>query len=579
MTHKEEIMKKFTSVLIVLALVLTMSVGVFASNTYANEAAANAANVAAGTKITVAGVEYTAIDDALKIKEDPEGSYYLLKDITWPAETLGIFKGSLNGGNHTITLSGKPMFEGTGGKDVVISNFKIAGADVELPKYYGVLTEHTYGGTYKNITNDVNVKIASDESGAIIGYLKNSGTHDTLVIENCVNNGNVNGGNYNKVGTILGTMYKPKNMENVIIKNCVNNGNVSAGGKTGGIVGCVDNPNGVKNVTIENCVNNGSVVGTSGTVGGIVGQVSKATGVETITLKNCTNNGSVTTAAKYNAGGILGMIQETSCSLTLTFDNCVNNADVNAKQSSVGGLLGIVDNTYDNLLTVNINKCVNNGDVTTTDAGDNCGIGGLIGATYNANFALTVTESGNNGDVTNVNKQAAAIIGGYTGDADTATIKITNCYNTGAITAAGNTAAALVSWDNAKAINAASTIEIKNSYSTVANLELAYFNESVAGSFPTKTVTGSSVVTLAKIVEELNKVVSGGKYYAKDGNVLLCTAHDYVSGACKYCGAADPNASNPNPKPAPTGDMTVALVAVAIVSLCGAFVAKKKITE
>ena len=575
-------MKKFTSVLIVLALVLTMSVGVFAANDYANEAAANAAGIAAGTKITVAGVEYTAIDDALKIKDDPAGSYYLLKDITWPAETLGIFKGSLNGGNHTITLSGKPMFEGTGGKDVVISNFKIAGADIELPKYYGVLTEHTYGGTYKNITNGVNVKVASDESGAIIGYLKNSGTHDTLLIENCVNNGNVNGGNFNKVGGILGTMYKPQNMTSVTIKNCVNNGNVSAGGKTGGIVGCVDNPNGVKNVIVENCVNNGAITGTSGTVGGIVGQVSKANGVETITLKNCTNNGSVTTAAKYNAGGILGMIQETNCSLTLTFDNCVNNAEVLAKQSSVGGLLGIIDNSYDNVMTINVNKCVNNGNITTTDAGDNCGIGGLIGATYNANYTLTVTESGNNGDVTNVNKQAAAILGGYTGNADAANVTITNCYNTGAITAANGTAAALVSWQNGKAIKDTSTLDIKNSYSSVADLPLTYIDQSVAGSFPTKTETGSSVVSVAQIVSELNKVAADGTYYAKDGDVLKCTAHDYKDGVCKVCGAKDPNYVAPkpeDPKPAPTGDMTVALAVVAMVSLAGAVVAKKKITE
>jgi hypothetical protein len=241
-------------------------------------------------------------------------------------------------------------------------------------------------------------------------------------------------------------------------------------------------------------------------------------------------------------------------------------------------MLGIVDNTYENVITINVNKCVNNGKVFTTDKGDNSGIGAIIGCTYNAMFVLNVTESGNNGEVTNANQQAAAIFGGYTGTADLATVSITDCYNTGAITAADNTAAALVAWKNGKAIKAESTMAIKNSYSSVADLALVYIDEAVAGSFPAKTEEGVAVKTVDEIAAALNNVAEDGTYYAKDGDILKCTSHEYVEGICKTCGAKDPDYKPVTPDPNPTGDMTAMFVIVALVAMAGVIVVKKKIT-
>ena len=364
-------MKKFTSIILVLALVMAMAVGVSAAE-YADEAAANAANVTAGTKITVAGREYTAIDDAAQIT-DLTGSYYLIKDITWPATNLGDFSGSFNGGNHKITLSGDSMFGPVGGPTSYIANFTLVGEEIiALNTGFGLVGTQAHGGEFKNIHNYVNVLSNGDEVGSLFGNISSTSRADTLIVENCVNNGLING--HERSGGFIGAVGSISAMTSITFRNCVNNGEIRCDHNfyAGGILGSIQGVQVESTINIENCVNNGAVSAINSFVGGLIGGAYKANAFPTnVNITGCTNNGAISapagTSLYYGTGGIFGGIDQSV--INLTVNGCVNNGEITATLLASGIVGGISKISSSRVCNVTVTNCVNTGAVAITGEG------------------------------------------------------------------------------------------------------------------------------------------------------------------------------------------------------------------
>ena len=478
-------MKKFTSIILVLALVMAMSVGVFAAdNVFADEAAANAANLTAGTKITVAGREYTTIDDAAKIT-DPTGSYYLIKDIVWPEKNLGDFSGSFNGGNHKITISGDSMFGPVGGPTTYIANFTLVGEEViALNKGFGLVGTEAHGGEFKNIVNYVGVLSNGEEVGSLFGNISSTSRSDTLVVENCVNYGLING--TQRSGGFIGAIGSISAMTNITFTNCVNHGEVRCDGNyyAGGIIGSIQGVQVESTITIENCVNNGAIYAAQSFVGGMIGGAYKANAVPTtVNFVGCTNNGDISSVAvsnmHYGTGGIFGGIDQSS--VTVNANACVNNGSVTAVQIA-GGIVGGISKTGSaRAVKVTATNCVNTGAVTITDTG----------------YCSAIVTSEN-----------------------------------GTANGSGN-------------ISPDSTIVVTDCLSTVADLKVndicEFLEDGTTVVIVPEITNAVTVADAAAAVAALTGKVEDVTFAAADGKVRVTVGtHTYENSFCKDCGAPDP---------------------------------------
>ncbi len=164
--------------------------------------------------------------------------------------------------------------------------------------------------------------------GGIVGYIKEG----SVVISDCINFGDITASSTGN-GGILGLS---EAAATVLVMDCVNNGNLSSGWGCGGIVGDTYG-------TITNCVNNGSV-SAPGDLGGIVGKThGEVTG--------CVNNGSVT-GTSVNIGGIVGRLHNAAHYVAIMATN-QNKGIINA--ANVQQIIGEVEGVVDELITLNEN--------------------------------------------------------------------------------------------------------------------------------------------------------------------------------------------------------------------------------
>ena len=537
-------MKKIVSIALVVFMIVTMiPMAVFADSSKATDIV-DVSGKAAGDKITLGGVEYTLVDSADDVT-DNKGNYYLIKDLTLTEpllETLGdgnnsttsdpsTFEGKFNGGGHTITLDGAAAVfsKWLGGEGCLVANFTVVTKDnaVLAPAKWGspIGRYAVKGGTFYNITNNVNIETASANVGGLIGGVSGA-------------------------------------VAPVEVINCVNNGTVKAGGSNAGLVGYIN----------KNC---------------------------TVSVKNSVNNAKIVSTANFGAGGIVGYIG--ACSLSVT--DTVNYGDVETKAAYAGGILGGAHKPEYTALVLNFKNCVNFGNVSTTGASTYM-VGGISGgSTYAYNVDITFDSCVNFGNVTTQgNRVASMMVINSTGkrptpygDSDKCAITVKNCYNAGTLTTTDKTPVAFVELvaftgntklDGTNSVPAdfEGTLNLSNCYTSV---EMEKTVEVSGSTKFTSTVDANTVktTTLAKVVEAANKTGALDEtLYVKDGAVASCDAHEFKDGACKTCGAKDPNYVAPDPKPedpkpAPTSDITVYALAIALVSLAGVVVAKKKIRE
>jgi hypothetical protein len=219
---------------------------------------------------------------------------------------------------------------------------------------------------------------------------------------------------------------------------CTNSGAVSGASNVAGIA-----PSGAG---FTDCENTGSIRASRSVAGGI--------SASAYNLVDCVNSGSVTGAGASNVsfqiGGIVGILRG-------NMTGCVNSGAVLAPRQA-GGLFGTVN------AAAAVTGCANTGSVTCPDP-SGYHIGGLGGES--AGVALTVRGCYNTGDVsavgnTNVTSGVGGLIGHVT--AGSSTVSIASCYNAGDV-AGGTIVGGLIGTLTG---NASGSASVKNCYSAGA---------------------------------------------------------------------------------------------------------------
>lgn len=218
------------------------------------------------------------------------------------------FGGTFDGQNHTVTLNGGVWGLFGYAMGTWDGNFNIKTA-VEIKN---VIVDGTCKNTplvhtagYVRITNCINKADVIGTGSCVAGILGspkytlqyNSIRHTNVLIEDCINEGNIQGAN--KVGGILG-----ETVANTKVNKCANSGDISGTSEIGGIVGYMQEAKGT--CEVRNSYNTGKVSGTSKTAG-IIGNAYN--GAEIV---NCYNSGE----AKF---ALLGYIYNNTVAVTNSY--------------------------------------------------------------------------------------------------------------------------------------------------------------------------------------------------------------------------------------------------------------------
>ena len=230
--------------------------------------------------------------------------------VNWPGigTNLNPFKGTFDGQGYTVTfenttwgLFGYAMgawntsnYSGT--KYVVVKNVIIDGNTKNTPLI------HCAG--YIKITDCINKADVIGKNSYVAGILGsgkyalqyNSIKYNDIAIENCINEGNING--KNNVGGILG-----ESVAGTKLNACANIGDVSGESNVGGLVGYMQEGRGT--CEVKNSYNCGKVTGSSATAG-IIGNMYN--GVDII---KCYNAGEATYAIAGNIYNDTAKIMDT----------------------------------------------------------------------------------------------------------------------------------------------------------------------------------------------------------------------------------------------------------------------------
>lgn len=314
-------------------------------------------------------------------------------------EELGL-KAKFEGNDHVIkgvyveeTTDNTGLF---GCVENVVQNLSIKNSYIEGTKYTGGIVGNVQGEVTVTNCHNINTTVVLVQGeyhtvGGVVGKLW------TGTISNSTNSGNVFGNGfsstyYTRCGGVAGSAY--------IVNNCSNTGNVlSKGMQTGGIVG-------VLRYNANNCVNSGYVcmnnndanssdgITVLSFIGGIVGR-----SIANTTIENCSNSAKVEGSGKY-VGGIVGGANKNT-----TIENCSNNAEIKGSASNVGGIVG-----GDNSGTI-IRNSRNIGDIKAgmmNDKTANSDCGGIIGA---LNTTGEVSNCFNSGTISAENSNAGGIVG------------------------------------------------------------------------------------------------------------------------------------------------------------------------
>ncbi|MDE7443202.1 MAG: hypothetical protein K2M65_03470 [Muribaculaceae bacterium] len=303
-------------------------------------------------------------------------------------------------------------------------------------------------GVVKNLTLAGNITSAQVSTGGFSGKLYGS-------IENCVNAINITS-NKATVGGFAATMY-----ENAMVTDCVNKGNLTGASSVGGIAGTFDS---ASKVTLTRCGNEGSIKGNAASsyIGGIVGTAMPSTitdcwnsGTVTVTtpasqgyaagligyasaylnspayeITGCKNSGDIT--AKTYVAGIIANVHATANYAKLNITDCQNSGKItaactaNTTNSANAGITTMIP------AGSVIRNCHNTGDIIVGVNINSAGIVGFVRPTATAAAPVKITGCSNSGKVEGKNYYAAGII------ANTAAYTyVDSCYNTGDISIVG----------------------------------------------------------------------------------------------------------------------------------------------
>jgi len=450
-------MKKFLALVLTLAMVLTLSVGIFAS-----PAAAGSIDVNGKSTVEIGGVTYTVISDLSAVSTT--GNYILSGNVAVAKNNPVTFAAGtvLNGNGYTISVAGNnyeaPLnqapFTLAAGAEIKITNVKFGDMAAEAPFVFesaapatvdavasdlSIFVEAGAGvvATFEDVTfsayafdEDVNVNTA-----AVVAVA--AGTYN---FKNCVAAVELDTGDMTLTeGTTLVKGYtgafigSATATSDVTFDACetAKGSIIEADWRTGGFVGGVDGK-----FAITNCVNNAVITNLALVTGGFVGWVGNDSGnnLTAWTMDGCVNNGEITAYmmadSGRSAGAMVGYVykNETGTTPQWIVSNCVNTANLYG-EDRLAGMVGdnrltdrydksqtlIPDNGGYEYLPAITRGCINYGDVVCTvkDAVSGAHVlGGFFSRTQGPN---TLENCVNYGSV-NANGMKDGHLGGIIGN-------------------------------------------------------------------------------------------------------------------------------------------------------------------
>ncbi len=407
------------------------------------------------------------------------------------------FRGSFDGGGHTISGLTTTLFEGLSGATIERVTVKGTGADRA-----GVAKTALEETTIDDCHNYIPITGSNDNIGGIVYKCQSS------TISNCTNHATVNGGSNDFVGGVVGYFTSST------IYNCINYGAVSGSSKVGGVIG----ESTTDKCYIYNCSNHGAVVGENNYIGGVVGDANNST------ITNCYNSAKVASdinnSESKNVGGVVGYIDSS------TLLNCYNLAEIEG-YNLVGGVAGSLTSSSQ------LNNCHSDvGIVIDATSTYTSSIGGVVG--YYTDGTITNCSNRNS-----LKASSCWDIGGVVGELKG---NIEGCYNSGRLQGLYNVGGivGLLSSDNST---------ISNCYNS--NLVSASINGYVTTSKPTAGgIVGStnnatnctikycySRETITSSIADYNGGIMGFSY--ENNSVINCyyldgTASGIMSSAYDY---------------------------------------------
>lgn len=372
---------------------------------------------------------------------------------------------------NDIDLSGKfwvPIgskehaFKGTfdagiySGEDYSGENYKIKYATVNSVSNSGV---NSLGGIFGYVEN-ATIKNLETVGGDIYGTISGgvvAMSNGSITLLNVENRNNVTGEQI--AGGIIGKI-QSENVSNasIVIENCINHGDIDhqntnyskdAEISLGGIIGSVDSNatgrvfNELYNDGTIIAINNrtsysGSQIKIELNVGGIIGNVSQD-GDRYNELNNYGNIDITTNAHTLNVGGVIGITKKQAvithsknyASINISYNNIYSEGRNKIYKSTamVGGVIGRAQHT--------IISCGNEGKIEFNLGASSSafiGIGGAVGTTV---ADVQKSYNANNIEVYTITRATKVVIGGVVGGVEITSQnrEVSNCYNSGDVQA------------------------------------------------------------------------------------------------------------------------------------------------
>ena len=255
------------------------------------------------------------------------------------------------------------------------------------------------------------------------------------------------------------------------IENIHGEAAVASGGTAGGLIGLINSPH----VVLESCSNSGNIFVTKDSsltlhgVGGIVGGVSS----QNFTARDCHNNGFISLTmntsnrvfSTAHASGIIGTVVSSSRA-AIVIDSCTNSGDVtfsignltrpNVYCVTASGITSLYPNAKSNLT---VHNCHNTGTISVTSQYQNIdlfasGIAALSAGVVSTDVFLDITDCTNSGDVTASGAPTAALSAGIVSSLFSYNLTMVSCMNRGFVTSTNQSAGlAFVALEIANSVN------------------------------------------------------------------------------------------------------------------------------
>ncbi len=208
---------------------------------------------------------------------------------------------------------------------------------------------------------------------------------------------------------------------------CHNSGTLTGSNKSNGIAGIVANMRATsgRKYTFTDCYNTGDITG-SAFLGGISGTSATTVGQTAIIASNCYNTGGIKSIATANvsSSGSAGLFAVYNAGSSIS--NCRNSGNVtSSKCQNVGGITGYYKANPNVSNPAVISDCVNEGAITS-EAPTAGGISGCISG------FTTINGCYNTAPITALNS-----VGGIVGASTVVSAIVTNCWNSGVVSATG----------------------------------------------------------------------------------------------------------------------------------------------